>query len=152
MKKEQGVTMIELMVAIALMAILVSMINPIMKSVSTAHKKEETINKIDDSIGKSIDIIKREVRGTRPANIKVSGAGKILKLVQPDRTIKFTIDTSSFPGFIKVGAKNKDKIATNLKNGSFRYEENVLVIYLQIEVDGVIKEIRDAAVTRLRFN
>ena len=144
MKKEQGVTMIELMVAIALMAILVSMINPIMRSVSKAHKKEETINKIDSSIGKSIDIIKREVRGA--SLITVSGGGKILTLVQPDNNIIFTIDITN--KIVKVGTA---KLATNITDGSFRYEDGILIIYLEVTVNGTTKKIRDAVVTRLKF-
>ena len=146
MKKEQGVTMIELMVAIALMAILVSMINPIMRSVSKAHKKEETINKIDSSIGKSIDIIKREVRGTTSGGITVSGGGKILTLVQPDNNIIFTIDITN--KIVKVGTA---KLATNITDGSFRYEDGILIIYLEVTVNGTTKKIRDAVVTRLKF-
>jgi len=60
--KNKGFTMIELMVAIAILIILVGMIAQIAQTTSKAHQKEVIISRMDRTLGKTVDLLKRSVR------------------------------------------------------------------------------------------
>ena len=64
MKREKGFTLIELMVAIAILVIIVGMITPLMSSITRSNKKAQDVNELDLNIGKSIDVFKKAVRSS----------------------------------------------------------------------------------------
>ncbi len=64
MKREKGFTLIELMVAVAILVIIVGMITPLMNSITRSNKKAQDINELDLNIGKSIDVFKKAVRSS----------------------------------------------------------------------------------------
>lgn len=65
--KNQGFTLIELMVSIVVLGILVMMVSSITNTTSKAHRKEVLINEMDKTLGKSIDFIKRSARMAQEA-------------------------------------------------------------------------------------
>lgn len=65
MEKEKGFTLLELMIAIAILAILVSMLNPLFSSITKANEKAQEINELDLNLGKTIDVFKRAVRSSK---------------------------------------------------------------------------------------
>ena len=50
MKKEKGFTLIELMVAVAILVIIVGMITPLMNSITRSNKKAQDVNELDLNI------------------------------------------------------------------------------------------------------
>lgn len=64
MKREKGFTLIELIVAIAILVIIVGMLTPLMSSITRSNKKAQDINELDLNIGKSIDVFKKAVRSS----------------------------------------------------------------------------------------
>lgn len=66
MKKKIGFTLIELIVAMAILVIIVGMITPLLTSITKSNKKTQEINQLDLNIGKSIDVFKKAVRSSKP--------------------------------------------------------------------------------------
>jgi prepilin-type N-terminal cleavage/methylation domain-containing protein len=60
--KNKGFTMMELMVAIAILIILMGMVAQIARTTSKAHQKEVIISRMDRTLGKTVDLLKRSVR------------------------------------------------------------------------------------------
>lgn len=73
MKKEKGFTLIELMVAIAILVIIVGMMTPLMTSITRSNKKAQDINELDLNIGKSIDVFKKAVRSSNDMSSTFGG-------------------------------------------------------------------------------
>ncbi len=77
----KGITLVELMVAVAILGIIASMVTPIMNSVSKANRKLNLQIELDNSLGKSIEIIKRTVRRSSGVDgIKVLGGTEGIKV------------------------------------------------------------------------
>lgn len=66
MKRKNAFTLIELIVAMAILVIIVGMITPLMTSITKSNKKTQEINELDLNLGKSIDIFKSAVRSSKP--------------------------------------------------------------------------------------
>jgi len=66
MKKQEAFTLIELIVAMAILVIIVGMMAPLMSSITKSNKKTQEISNLDLNIGKSIDIFKKAVRSSKP--------------------------------------------------------------------------------------
>lgn len=73
MKREKGFTLIELMVAVAILVIIVGMITPLMNSITRSNKKAQDINELDLNIGKSIDVFKKAVRSSNDMSSTFGG-------------------------------------------------------------------------------
>jgi len=63
--KNKGFTLIELMVAIAILVIIVGMLTPLMTSITKSNKKTQDINQLDLNLGKSVDVFKSAVRSAK---------------------------------------------------------------------------------------
>ena len=66
MNKKDGFTLIELMVAMAILVIMVLMVAPLMSSISKSNKRTQELNQLDINVGRTIDVFKRAVRGSQP--------------------------------------------------------------------------------------
>lgn len=66
MKKKKGFTLIELLVAMAILVIMVLMVSPLMSSISKSNKRTQELNQLDINVGRTIDVFKRAVRGSKP--------------------------------------------------------------------------------------
>lgn len=169
LKKEKGVTLIELLVAMAILVILVGMIVPLFNSIGRVNIKQKELNRIDTSIGKSIDIIKREVRAARSVVVTASAvtattsieSSKViitkpdttqlifsLKNYVPTRNEKDKAGTSHIVRWLQV---NNDPIhlANNISDLKFQFTNNIFTIYIKIVYKGNEKEIRDAVTSRI---
>ncbi len=63
--KSKGFTLLELMIAIAILTILISMLGPLFSSITKANKKSSEITRLDLTLGKSIDVFKRTIRSSK---------------------------------------------------------------------------------------
>ena len=63
--RESGFTLIEILVAIAIMSIMLVMIGGILQSTTRSNEKERIINEIDASLSKSVELIKRTARSAK---------------------------------------------------------------------------------------
>lgn len=171
-KKNKGFTLIEILVAIAIMAILVAMISPILNITTKSNMKEKVINEIDASLAKSVELIKRTARSA-----KTTSSGNAIT-VTSDTEVKMNVpidDESSTSGAIideaitfrynstqrtitaqSGTAGSVDVIASNVSNAKFELIQGVLTIQIAVDLNKTgeneawkRKEIRDAAVTRL---
>ncbi|BDU49578.1 PilW family protein [Haliovirga abyssi] len=159
-EKSNGVTLIELLVAMAILVILVGMITPLFRSIGRVNTKQKELNRIDTSIGKSIDIIKREIRGAK--NIVVNTSGTAVTITKADNTIvNFKLEDysparseknrSGGTSLVKWLQVNNDDahLADNISNLNFQFTDNIFTLYMKIVYRGNEKEIRDAVTSRI---
>ncbi len=66
MNKNKGFTLIELLVAMAILVIMVLMVAPLMSSISKTNRRTQELNQLDINVGRTIDVFKRAVRGSKP--------------------------------------------------------------------------------------
>lgn len=171
--KEYGFTLVELMVSIAILAIIISMVGPMLSNLNTVNERERVVNKLDSNLGKSIELIKRTARtakrsGSTPA-IAVTTGGAIRMNVPVDEVdasgnllqslVVFRVNGTN----LEIGSSNDgtdpvtyDKIAENITAYDFKFSRRVLRMYLKIDInrgsenyEWKRREIRDSAVTRI---
>ena len=65
MEKEKGITLIELLVAVVIFLILVSMLGPLIKSIADSSKKSQEMTQLDLNIGRAMDVFKRSVTASK---------------------------------------------------------------------------------------
>jgi prepilin-type N-terminal cleavage/methylation domain-containing protein len=172
-EKNKGFTLIEILVAIAIMGILVTMISPILDITTKSNMKEKVINEIDASLAKSVELIKRTARSA-----KTTTARNAITVTNSNREVTMNVpvdDESSTSGAIKdevitfrynstqrtITAQSGtagavDVIASNVSNARFELIQGVLTIQIAVDLNRAgeneawkRREIRDAAVTRL---
>ncbi len=173
-KREEGFTLIEILVAIAIMGILITMISPILNITTQSNMKEKVINEIDSSLAKSVELIKRTARSAKTTSavnraIQVTTSSAVTMNVPVEvtaetitnETVIFTYNQTARTISVASGTGTTDVIASNVTAAEFRYVDNkVLTIYIKVDLNGKnvpeakkekwkIKEIRDAAVTSL---
>lgn len=64
--KNDGFTLIELIVAIAIVAIMTVMSAPMIRALSENNRVNQELNQLDINIGRTIDVFKRAVRSSQP--------------------------------------------------------------------------------------
>lgn len=178
MKNKKGFTLIEVMIAVAILAIIGAMVAPMLQTLNRAHNQEMAVNRIDNSLRKTVDIIKRTARsakanGVTPA-IVVNNNGRQVVMNVPieegnaivNTTVVFdctgTAGTQGGTITVRSWQENEaepitvDIIADNVLNANFRYRNSVLTMWVRVDVnnngenfDWKIREIRDSAVTRI---
>lgn len=101
MKKEKGFTLIELMLSMALVAVLVFMITPLLTSIKRTNRMNEEWNQLDINMGRTIDVFKRAVRSSQPIesgwapNGTITLGKAIYLAVDKNAEVKATGTTSS---------------------------------------------------------
>ena len=179
-KKEKGFTLMELIFALAITAIIASMVGPLLTSMNKVNEKETVINKLDSNLGKAVELIKRTARTAKrdakvtpqiPA-IKTSTDGAIIRMNVPieknsditQSLVVFRVNGTN----LEIGSSDNnsndpttyDVIAENITAHNFRYDDDsrVLRMYLKIDInkygenyDWKKREISDSAVTRIDF-
>lgn len=86
MKRERGFTLIELMVAVAILVIIVGMMTPLMNSITRSNKKAQDVNELDLNIGKSIDVFKKAVRSSNNMSNAFGGTTSAIYLAEYEST------------------------------------------------------------------
>lgn len=84
MNKKKGFTLIELMVAMAILVIMVLMVAPLMSSISQSNKRTQELNQLDINVGRTIDVFKRAVRSSKPIEGTWSVTGSAIYLANKD--------------------------------------------------------------------
>ncbi len=84
MNKKDGFTLIELMVAMAILVIMVLMVAPLMSSISQSNKRTQELNQLDINVGRTIDVFKRAVRSSKPIEGTWSVTGSAIYLANKD--------------------------------------------------------------------
>lgn len=175
-KREKGFTLIEIIVAIAVLVIMISMLSPIIQMTARSNEKEKIINDIDTRLGKTVELIKRTARSAKtipaasnngvtiPA-IAVSADNNTVTMNVPvedgdnirNERVAFSYITPSAIITAQTGTVGAiDVIAPNVSFARFEFIQNVLTMQIRVDLNRTgeseawkIKEIRDAAVTRL---
>ncbi len=105
MKREKGFTLIELMVAIAILVIIVGMMTPLMSSITRSNKKAQDINELDLNIGKSIDVFKKAVRSSNDMATTFGG------ITNPTTAAIYLSENN---GDVKIGVTTSTAIVINV--------------------------------------
>lgn len=84
MNKKDGFTLLEIMVAMAILVIMVSMVVPLMSSISESNKRIQELNQLDINVGRTIDVFKRAVRSSKPIEGTWSVTGSAIYLANKD--------------------------------------------------------------------
>ncbi|TDT69792.1 prepilin-type N-terminal cleavage/methylation domain-containing protein [Hypnocyclicus thermotrophus] len=170
--KKNGFSLVELILAIAITTIILSLIIPFTLSFSKNHKRQEEINNMDLEMSKTVDIIKKVVRSSQNYNGNKAIITPIEGTTSSALVLTTTVLNSSgiyIPYWVKfeiVGNELKvgesdtssssivasDTILSNVEDGYFLYDKNVVVIYLKLKNGDYTRTIRDSAVTRIDFN
>ena len=124
MKREKGFTLIELMLAMAILVVIVGMITPLMNSITKSNKKAQDINELDLNIGKSIDVFKKAVRSSNTMTTTFGGTTSAIYLAEGGSTNL---------GDVKTGFTTSTAIVINVpkeKTGSTtEYEDEKVIFY-----------------------
>lgn len=120
--KNKGFTLLELMVAIAILSILVLMISQIANSTSQAHRKQVVINELEKTLGKSIELIKRTARMAQEAENDYN------------LPADFAVASSRLPIIIKDGNNNENESTSVIMNyseeiGISDYRDNQIMYF-----------------------
>lgn len=172
--KKNGFSLVELIIAIAITTIMVSLIIPLTSSFSKNHKRQEEINDMDLELSKTVDIIKKVVRSAQDYNGSEAVISPAKGTTSSALILTTTIEQTSPSGVyipywvkfevmgneLKVGESDvssasvvaSDTILSNVDDGYFLYDKNVVVIYLKLKNGEYTRTIRDSAVTRIDFN
>lgn len=110
MKKEKGFTLIELMVAMAILVIIVGMITPLMTSITRSNKKAQEVNELDLNIGKSIDVFKKAVRSSNDMLNTFGGTTSAIYLSENNGNVRTGVSTSSA---IVINVPKEEPVGSN---------------------------------------
>lgn len=66
MSKSRGFTLIEVVVALAILTIIMTMSAPMMTALNRSNKVNQELNQLDINLGRTIDVFKRAVRSSQP--------------------------------------------------------------------------------------
>lgn len=65
MNKDKGITLIEILIALAIFMILISMLGPLVKSIAQSNKKNQEITQLDLNLGRAMEVFKRAVTSSK---------------------------------------------------------------------------------------
>lgn len=104
MKKKEGFTLVELIVAIAIFMIVISMIVPLMSTITKSNSRTRELNELDLNIGKTLELFRRATRSSKPidAGWDVTGSGIYLATDKTGATKSSSSATSSTAIIINV--------------------------------------------------
>lgn len=71
--KEKAFTLMEIMVAVAILVIIISMLVPLFNSITKSNKATQDTNNLDLNVGKTIEIYKRAVRNSKSFSTTFGG-------------------------------------------------------------------------------
>lgn len=177
MERKKGFTLIELIFGLAILAIMMSMIGPMLNTLNKTNQREEVVNKLDSNLGKAVELVKRTARAAKDAAgrraIVVNSAGDTVTMNVPieQPPINSGIIVQSIVVFKKNGTNLQigsttdgtiptqfDTISENLDIIEFRYDRSVLTMYFRVNInktgenyDWKRREVRDSAVTRINL-
>ena len=167
--RESGFTLIEILVAIAIMSIMLVMIGGILQSTTKSNEKERIINEMDASLAKSVELIKRTARSAKTVGAKnaiVVTGGTVVTMNVPteesdgtivNTSVTFEYNSTDSAITARSGADTTgDVIASNVSDANFAFTQGVLTMMIEVNLNRAgeneawkVREIRDAAVTRL---
>ena len=175
MEKNRGFTLIELIFGLAILAIIMSMVGPMLNTLNKTNEREAVVNKLDSNLGKAVELVKRTARAAKTLKsvrnaIVVNSTGDMV-------TMNVPIDDEDNPGNIiqsivvfrkngrnlQIGSSTNgtaptqfDTIAENMDIIEFRYSRSVLRMHFRVDInrtgenyDWKRREVRDSAVTRI---
>ena len=163
MRRESGVTMIELMIGIALLAILMFMLSPIITSSNKAHQTAKRTSEFDAKINRSVDTIKGVIRkatlidASETGFVKIaipndSGTQDVVVIYYDVTAKKLSIgNATTYDVTNKENSKNlaTTPLATGVKSCAFGFEQGIFFMDIEFEIDGVSKTISDSVVSRI---
>ncbi len=119
--KNKGFTLLELMIAIAILAILISMLGPLFSSITKANKKSTELTRLDLTLGRTIDVFKRTIRSSKDYSTGTFGGN----------TSGVAIYISDLNGQIDTGVTSGVAIVANVPKieGGTLKEDKVIFYY-----------------------
>lgn len=175
MEKNRGFTLIELIFGLAILAIIMSMVGPMLNTLNKTNEREAVVNKLDSNLGKAVELVKRTARAAKDGSgrdaIEVTGGDTVKMNVPIDDKDNAGNIIQSIVVFRKNGRNLQigsstdgtsptqfDTIAENLDIIEFRYSRSVLRMHFRVDInrtgenyDWKRREVRDSAVTRINI-
>jgi len=138
MEKEKGFTLLELMLAAALVVILAGIVYPYFNGVVQNHRRMLAMNKADSSLSKGVEIIKRAARGSKSSSllsgnsaIEVSSGGAVMIVNVP----KLDTGDNYVDEYIRFKLKD-DGVYVSSAEGSLSFGNEYLLIPNVVVEDG----------------
>ena len=136
-KRERGFTLVEILVAIAIMSIMLVMIGGVLQSTTKSNEKERIINEIDAKLSKAVELIKRTAKSAKKTSptesgmaIRTSEDKKTITRNVPigedtitDETVIFQYKQTEKVITAKSGTGTEDVIAENISAAEFEKVE-----------------------------
>lgn len=172
--RNKGYTLLEILIAVAMLAIFASLLLPLGTAYTKSHKKITEINDLDMELSKTVEVIKRAIRAAQeddsennailhPPDDISSTSSSLTLIVRGDSDyeyVTFWLNADEF----RVTSEDTITTASGLdldSDGSvlmndveaveFKYSENIVTMYFKLKKGGVEREIRDAGVTRIDY-
>jgi prepilin-type N-terminal cleavage/methylation domain-containing protein len=125
MEKEKGITLIELLIAMAIFLILMSMLGPLIKSIAQSGKKSQEITQLDLNIGRAMDVFKRSITASKDMG-KAFGTYS----PPPDTSTTSGIYISNIDG-IPTGTTTGNAIVINVpKQSGNDFKDEKVIFYI----------------------
>jgi len=125
--KNRGFTLLELMIAVAILSIFVSMLNPLFTSITRSSKKAQEMSSLDLNIGRSLTLFSRAVRSSKDRPITDTFGGTTRGIyISGDKS--GNLSTNPTGNAIVINVPKKDESNFEDEKVIFYIENNKLMI------------------------
>lgn len=176
--KEKGFTLVELMVAMAILGILMTMVSPLFRNIISQSETTSKFDKIDKDLSRTGELIKRVVRASQGTSSELAidirlksdnwlrdlsvldaalprtGEGVVVRISNGSR-LSLYFDQASGRIFVNEGAVEKftggNTLLRNVSNVVFRTNErhSILVMDISVTIDGTTRTLTDVAISKV---
>ncbi|WP_321329290.1 prepilin-type N-terminal cleavage/methylation domain-containing protein [uncultured Ilyobacter sp.] len=128
---KKGLSIIESIVAVAILAIVMLLMSPMVKNYGMVHDRINLQNRIDYEFGKTLEIIKRKVRAAR-IDDSISGKDAVEEIDTTGKTMEYSGETYNVTSELRLVVPNSDNEASGDLDKNY-------IAFRIIELDGKMK-------------